>query len=102
MSPEKNTNKPISAIEFTPIAAPEVDRPASISRGLLGLLAFGCLAAIIMVLLYLSKPVIFKIDPIDAEIKVSGLSFNIGENYLFLKGDYQLEATKPGYIPLMH
>jgi len=101
MSPENNTNKPISAVEFTPIAAPEIDRSVSISRGLLALLAFVCVAAVIMVLLYLSKPVIFKVDPADANIKVSGLSFNIGENYLFLKGNYQLEATKPGYSPLI-
>ena len=63
-------------------------------------MALGCVATIIMVLLYLSKPVIFKVDPVDADIDVSGLSFNIGENYLFLKGDYQLEVTKSGYFPL--
>ena len=101
MSPENNTNKPISAVEFTPIAAPEINRSVSVSRGFLALLAFVCVAAVIMVLLYLSKPVIFKVDPADADIKVSGLSFNIGENYLFLKGNYQLEATKPGYSPLI-
>lgn len=100
MPPEKNTDKPISAVEFTPMAAPEIDPSASISLGFLGILVLGCVAAIIMVLLYLSKPVIFKVDPLDADIDVSGLSFNIGENYLFLKGDYQLEVTKSGYFPL--
>ena len=83
MPPEKNTDKPISAVEFTPMAAPEIDPSASISPSFLGILALGCVAAVIMVLLYLSKPVIFKVDPVDADIDVSGLSFNIGENYLF-------------------
>ena len=102
MSSEKNTNKPISAVEFTPIVTPEIERSSPISFGLMGLLALGTIGAVVMLLLYLSKPVVFTIDPTDSEIRVSGLSFNIGENYLFLKGDYQLEATKTGYFPLSY
>jgi hypothetical protein len=43
--------------------------------------------------------VIFRLDPENAEISVSGLSFHIGDNFLLLPGDHLLSANAQGYFP---
>ena len=48
-----------------------------------------------------AKSVIFKLDPIEATIDISGLlNFHIGANYLLLSGEHTLEVIANGYFPL--
>ena len=47
--------------------------------------------------LLLAKAVIFVPQPANASFNVSGLSFNIGNNYLLLPGERRVKAKSPGY-----
>jgi formylglycine-generating enzyme required for sulfatase activity len=44
--------------------------------------------------------VIFNIDPGQATVSVSGLSFHIGDNFLLLSGQHQVNAEAEGYRAL--
>ena len=58
------------------------------------------MALAIMLYLFAARAVIFQSDPDNAQIDIDGLSFNIGDNYLLLTGDYKITASAPGYYPL--
>lgn len=58
--------------------------------------------ATVALLLYqwLARAVIFDIQPADASLKVKGLAFGIGKNYLLLPDNYQIEVSANGYYVL--
>jgi formylglycine-generating enzyme required for sulfatase activity len=94
-------NKPLSATEFTPLDAPYGGRrkfPVSAGHLALGLVSI--IAALILIYLFLARAVIFRPEPATAEINVSGISFHIGNNFLLLRGDHELNAVAEGYVPL--
>ncbi len=58
------------------------------------------LAGLVMSYLLFAKTVIFIPQPANASFNVSGLSFNIGNNYLLLAGERRVIAKSPGYYDL--
>ena len=100
MTDQDNKNKPISSVDFSPIETGLEQKSAPISLGIKILTGLMTAAIIIMGYLYSAKAVIFNVNPMDADIEIKGLSFNIGDNYLLLKGGYAITATHPGYYPL--
>lgn len=98
--PEKNNNQHLSATEFTPIDRVAKQRRLPFSPGVLALVILATSAAVIMLYLAIARAVIFQTDPDNAQINISGLSFNIGDNYLLLSGEYLVEASAEGYYPL--
>ena len=47
-----------------------------------------------------ARAVIFDTEPADANLKVKGLAFGIGKNYLLLPDNYQVEVSAKGYYAL--
>ena len=93
--------QPILAAEFTPLTGAGVKRSLPISGGMLSLIVLVGAGIIIMTYLFVARAVVFQTDPPETQISVSGLSFNIGDNYLLLSGDYAINATAEGYYPLL-
>ncbi|MGB2565756.1 MAG: hypothetical protein ACPIB1_04860, partial [Porticoccaceae bacterium] len=85
--PEKNNNQPLSATEFQPIDAAGTERRLPVSPGMLALAVLATSAVIIMLYLFAARAVIFQTVPDNADIEISGLSFNIGDNYLLLNSE---------------
>ena len=54
----------------------------------------------ILVFLFAARAIILRLDPATAVVDISGLTFHIGDNYLLLRGEHQLNAEAPGYYPL--
>ena len=98
--PDKNNNQPLSATDFQPIDAAGTERSLPISPGVLALALLATSAVIILLYLFVARAVIFQTEPENAEIEIGGLSFNIGDNYLLLSGDYSIQASAQGYYPL--
>ena len=98
--PENNKIQPLAATDFQPIDAAGTKRRLPLSPGLLALALLAASALVIMLYLFVARAVIFQTVPEDAEIDISGLSFNIGDNYLLLSGDYSLQASAQGYYDL--
>ena len=81
---ERSDNRPLSVTEFTPLDGAGHRSKFKFSYGYLVLgLALG-FTALVLLYLFLARAVIFKADPADAEIKISGISFHIGDNFLLL------------------
>ena len=93
-------NRPLSATEFTPLDTTGARRKFTISPVYLGLGILSVIAALILIYLFAARAVIFRLEPGQAEISVSGISFNIGENFLLLPGDHKVTAEAAGYIRL--
>ena len=98
--PENNNNQRLSATDFTPMDSGAGKRQLPLSPGLIALLVLATMALAIMLYLFAARAVIFQSDPDNAQIDIDGLSFNIGDNYLLLTGDYRITASAPGYYPL--
>jgi formylglycine-generating enzyme required for sulfatase activity len=98
--PENNKKQRLSVTDFTPMEAGAPQRRLPVSPSLLALIILAASAVVIMLYLFVARAVIFQASPQDAEIEISGLSFNIGDNYLLLKGDYDIVASAEGYYPL--
>ena len=98
--PENNKIQPLAATDFQPINAAGTERRLPLSPGLLALVLLAASALAIMLYLFVARAVIFQTVPEDAEIDISGLSFNIGDNYLLLSGDYSIQASAEGYYDL--
>ncbi|MGB2041269.1 MAG: PEGA domain-containing protein [Porticoccaceae bacterium] len=98
--PENNKIQPLAATDFQPINAAGTERRLPLSPGLLALVLLAASALVIMLYLFVARAVIFQTVPEDAEIDISGLSFNIGDNYLLLSGDYSIQASAEGYYDL--
>jgi len=93
--------KPILAAEFKPLIGAESKRRLPFSSGMLSLIVLAGFGIIIMTFLFVARAVVFQTVPPETQISVSGLSFNIGDNYLLLSGDYDITATAEGYYPLI-
>jgi len=98
--PDKNNNQPLAATDFQPIDGAGTERRLPVSPGVLALAALATSAVVIMLYLFVARAVIFQTVPDNAEIEINGLSFNIGDNYLLLSGDYSVHASAEGYYPL--
>ncbi|MDG1311087.1 MAG: PEGA domain-containing protein [Porticoccaceae bacterium] len=99
--PDKNNKQPLSATQFKPLDAASTESRLPVSPGVLALAVLATSAVIIMLYLFVARAVIFQTEPQNAEIDISGLSFNIGDNYLLLSGEYSIEASAEGYYPLV-
>lgn len=95
-----NNNQPLSATDFTPLGSADSKRKLPLSPQAMILLVLSLCAIIIMLYLMMARAVIFQSDPATTDIAIDGLSFNLGDNYLLLSGDYQVSASAPGYYPL--
>ena len=93
--------QPILAAEFKPLTGAGSKRSLPISSGMLSLIVLAGVGIIIMAYLFVARAVVFQTVPTETQISVSGLSFNIGDNYLLLSGDYDITATADGYYPLI-
>jgi formylglycine-generating enzyme required for sulfatase activity len=89
----------LKATEFSPLEAPESHHGRKISPGLVIIGVLSLAALLIMAYLFAARAVIFEPDPANAEIQVGGLSFNIGNNFLLLRGDHTVSAIAQGYYP---
>jgi formylglycine-generating enzyme required for sulfatase activity len=94
-------NNPLLATDFTPLDGNGAKRGLPLSPGMLTLAVLAGVGIIIMAYLFMARAVIFQTEPSTAEIEISGLSFNIGDNYLLLRGDYDITANATGYYPLL-
>ncbi len=94
------TETEIAATEFTPLDSPDSRKKFSLSPGQLILGFLSIVAAVVLIYLFAASAVIFLPDPGDAQISVSGISFNIGNNFLLLPGHHQVTAKAEGYLPL--
>jgi formylglycine-generating enzyme required for sulfatase activity len=97
---EEKPSRPLSAIEFKPLDGGPVQRELGISPVYLGLGVVLTLAALSFAFLLAARAVIFHLDPGDASVAVSGLSFRIGDNYLLLPGMHPVSAEADGYHAL--
>lgn len=97
---ERRQQPALAAAEFTPLDQEKGRREWPVSPGMLALGIIVVLAGLVLVYLFAARSVIFRPDPVSAEIEVSGLSFNIGNNYLLLRGTHHVTATAEGYRPL--
>ena len=93
-------SRPLVAIEFTPLDAAGSRRIFRISPVYLGLGIVLVFALLVFAYLLAARAVIFRLDPDHATISVSGLSFHIGDNFLLLPGQHQVNAEADGYYPL--
>ena len=92
---------PLLATDFTPMDGNGTKRGLPVSTGMITLSALTTIGVIIMTYLFVARAVIFQTLPPAADIEISGLSFNIGGNYLLLAGDYDITASAPGYYSLL-
>lgn len=93
-------DQPLSAIEFTPLDEAGARRRLRVSPLWLSIGVVLAIGAMVLVYLLLARAVIFQLDPADASIEVSGLAFNIGDNFLLLPGRHSVRAEAAGYHPL--
>ena len=92
--------KQLSNVEFVPLedSLNTSNEKKSIKPTVL-VLCF-VLAGLVMSYLLMAKAVIFGPQPADASFSVSGLSLNIGNNFLLLPGERRVTAKSPGYYDL--
>lgn len=96
--PEKKGGKTgLKAAEFQPLEQPGKGRKLPISAGRMVVVAVALVAATILFYLFAARAVIFLPDPESAQLDIGGISFNIGNNYLLLRGKHKVSATAQGY-----
>ena len=93
----KDNNSPLSATDYAPLDGSRAKSGVRLSSTTIILILVASLTLAILLYQWLAKAVIFDIQPPQASIEISGLSFNIGDNYLLLEGDYPLSISAPGY-----
>ncbi len=97
---EEKNSRPLAATEFTPLGEGGARRQFRISPAYLVLGVAVTLAIIIFIYLLIARAVIFRTDPETASLSVSGLAFNIGNNFLLLPGEHRVQAEADGYYPI--
>jgi formylglycine-generating enzyme required for sulfatase activity len=98
--PRKNKPQALAATDFTPLDIQQSEKKRLISPSHLALVMVILLAVALMVYLLLARAIIFRLDPVDANVDTFGLTFHIGDNYLFLPGKHQIKVMAKGYFPL--
>ena len=93
---DPGTLKPVA---FEPLQQPHSAR-RTLSPRLLLLATVVLFSLLAMLFMLIARPVIFRLDPASATLDVSGMNFSIGDNYLLLPGNHQVEATAQGYYQL--
>jgi formylglycine-generating enzyme required for sulfatase activity len=97
---DEKTPRPLEATEFRPLDAAGARRRIRVSPLYLGLGAVLTVAVLVFAYLLVARAVIFRLDPGQAAISVSGLSFHIGDNFLLLPGTHRVNAQADGYFAL--
>ena len=92
-----NQQADLSATEFSPLESPHGRKKLVVSPGLLILGFISVFASFVLIYLFVARAVIFIPDPVTAEIEVGGISFNIGNNFLLLRGERKVSADASGY-----
>jgi formylglycine-generating enzyme required for sulfatase activity len=99
MDDERNP-RPLAPAEFTPLDDSGERRRLRLSPAWLGLGALLVVALTIFAYLLIARAVVFTIDPADAAVRISGMSFHIGNNFLLLPGEHEVTAQAEGYHDL--
>ena len=97
---DKHNTPPLTATDFTPLKSQAKKRSTRPSGAMLFTTAFTLIAVVILIFLFTARAIILRLDPTTAVVDISGLAFHIGDNYLLLSGEHQLNAQAPGYYPL--
>jgi len=95
----KDANSPLTATEFKPLDASGHRQRKRIAPGYFVLAAAIAFTALILVYMFFARAVIFRVEPENARIDISGLSFHIGDNFLLLPGEHTVTAVAEGYEP---
>lgn len=98
--PHDKQPQALQATDFTPLEQQRPQRKLPLSPVPLALAAVVVVSVAVMIYLLLARSVIFRLQPGDASISTSGLSFHIGDNYLFLLGEHRVQVTADGYHSL--
>ena len=93
-------SRPLTPAEFKPLDAAGARRRWRLSPLYLGLGTVAAFGVLVFLYLMAARAVIFNLEPADATLTVSGLSFHIGDNYLLLPGSHTVSAEAEGYHPL--
>jgi formylglycine-generating enzyme required for sulfatase activity len=97
---EEKQPQRLAAVDFTPLDDRGAGRRIRLSPVYFGLGIVLALAALSLAYLLIARAVIFRVEPLDARLDVSGISFNIGDNFLLLPGQHEVVAEAQGYRPL--
>lgn len=93
----KDQKPSLAVTDYTPIDGNRTTARARLSATSILLILTAICALTILSYQWLARAVIFDIQPADGNVNIKGLSFNIGDNYLLLKGDYEITISAPGY-----
>lgn len=93
-------NRPLAAAEFTPLQEGGDRRRFRVAPVYMGLGGILAIAALVFIYLLVARAVVFHLDPPDASLDISGLSFHIGNNFLLLPGEHSVRAQAEGYHDL--
>ena len=97
---DEGKKRPLAATAFTPLDENSERRGFRISPLYLGLGVLVAIAAGVFTYLLVARAVVFSIEPAEATLSVSGLSFHIGNNFLLLPGQHGVQAEAAGYHDL--
>jgi len=92
-------DRPLAATAYRPLDPAGRRRTFRVAPIYPALAGLGLTAVLVMAYLFIARAVIFRAEPESAELAVSGLSFNIGDNYLLLPGEHRVTAGAEGYHP---
>ena len=95
---EENQSRPLAATEFTPLGSAGNQRQWRLSPAYLILGLILTVAIVVFIYLVIARAVIFRVDPETASLSISGISFNIGNNFLLLPGERRVFAQAEGYF----
>lgn len=95
-----NNKQPLAAADFTPLEADQPQRQPRLAGKSVALAVVVLVTLLVMLYLLMARAVVFRLEPVGASIDSSGLSFHIGDNYLFLPGEHQVVVSAPGYVTL--
>lgn len=93
----KDRKSSLSATDYVPIDSSQTESKAGLSTTAIFLIIATTFTLGILIYQWLARAVIFDIQPTHANVRITGLSFNIGENYLLLAGDYSVTISAAGY-----
>ena len=96
-----SNDQTIEPISYTPLEGENKQERKPIPTG--AWMVCFCLVMSVAIMLYLTmaRSLIITTKPPDADVSVSGLSFNLGGNFLLLPGLHDLEINAQGYHTLV-